>query len=126
MAAVSPFLLVGVGGILGANARYILSTWAADRFGTAFPYGTFIVNISGSFLIGFLLAIFVAHVGNSPARLLVVTGFLGAYTTFSTFTFETMALLRQGDIRSALANALGVGGVGAGIVLAGVITGPGL
>jgi CrcB protein len=115
--------LVGLGGVLGANARYLISIWAAGRFGTAFPYGTFIVNVSGSLLIGIALGLLVDHDATaSSARLLLVTGFLGAYTTFSTFTFETLALVRQGAIRAALSNALGstvlgVGGAAAGFFL---------
>lgn len=125
----SALLLIGLGGVLGANARYLVSTWAADRFGTAFPYGTFLINASGSFLIGFVLTVVVNQLSNSSAvRLLVATGFLGAYTTFSTFAYETVALLRQGDIRPALINALGsaalgVSGASAGILLAALLAG---
>lgn len=125
----SPYLLIGLGGVLGANARYLISTWAADRFGTAFPYGTFVINASGSVLIGFVLTIVVDRLSNDPAvRLFVATGFLGAYTTFSTFAYETVALLRQGDIRPALTNtlgsaALGVSGTTVGILLAQLLSG---
>ena len=123
------YLLVGLGGILGANARYAVSVWAADRFGTAFPYGTFVVNATGSFLLGFFLTVVADRFGNNPeARLLVATGFLGAYTTFSTFTYESIALLRRGSLRPALANVLGnvaIGLVGAtaGIALGALVGG---
>jgi CrcB protein len=118
----NPLLLVGLGGVLGANARYLISTWAAGRFGTAFPYGTFGINASGSLLIGFLLTVVVDRLGNDPAaRWLVATGFLGAYTTFSTFAYETVALLRQGDIRPALTNALGSAALGVSGCLAGIL-----
>jgi CrcB protein len=125
----SPSLLIGLGGALGAIARYLVSTWAAGRFGTGFPYGTFFINISGSFLIGFVLTVVVDQVSTSSAvRLLIATGFLGAYTTFSTFAFETVALFRQGDTRPALINALGsaalgVSGAMAGILLAALLAG---
>lgn len=102
------YLLIGLGGFLGANARYALSVWAADRFGTAFPYGTFIINISGSFLMGIVLTLIAGQFHNAAnARLLMATGFLGAYTTFSTFAYETLALLRQRDWRGGLLNYLG-------------------
>ena len=125
----SPLLLIGLGGILGANARYLLSTWAADRFGTAFPYGTFGINVSGSLLTGVVLTIALDRLSTDPAlRLFLGTGFLGAFTTFSTFTYETVALLRQGDVRPALTNALGstvlgVSGCTSGILLAEFIVG---
>lgn len=124
-----PYLLIGVGGVLGANARYLVSTWAASRFGTAFPTGTLIVNVTGSFLIGLVLqTVLVRFDNDADARLLVATGFLGAYTTFSTFAFETVALLRQRDLRAALTNSLGsagfgIGGAAAGILLANLMTG---
>jgi CrcB protein len=128
-AELSALLLVGLGGVLGANARYLVSSWAAGRFGTAFPYGTFLINVSGSFLIGLILTLVVDRLSNSSTvRLLVATGFLGAYTTFSTFAYETVALLRQGDLRPALINALGsaalgVSGASAGILLAELLAG---
>jgi CrcB protein len=123
-------LLIGLGGMLGANARYLVSVWAAGRFGTAFPYGTLIINVSGSALLGFILTLAMARFSNDPTpRLLLATGFLGAYTTFSTFAFETVALVRQGSLRSALGNAVGstavsVLGACAGILLATLLAGP--
>jgi CrcB protein len=128
-AKMSALLLIGLGGVLGANARYLVSTWAAGRFGTAFPYGTFLINVSGSVLIGLVLTVVVDRLSTSSSvRLLVATGFLGAYTTFSTFAYETVALLRQGDLRPALINAvgsavLGVSGCVAGILLATLLAG---
>lgn len=123
--AVVPFLLVAVGAALGANARYWVSARAADRFGVDFPYGTLIINASGSFAIGFLLATLTAQAGVDPeARLLVATGFLGGYTTFSTFAWETAALLRRGTLLPTLANwlgsaCLGVAAAALGVALAG-------
>lgn len=119
------FLLVAVGGVLGANARYAVSQWAAARWGAAFPYGTLAVNATGSLLLGFVLALDVARLGDNPdVKLLVTTGFLGAYTTFSTFAFETVALGRQRDHWPAVANivgsvALGLGGAALGVLLGG-------
>lgn len=123
------FVLIGVGGVLGANARYLVSVWAVRRYGIAFPVGTFLINASGSLAIGFLATVIQTMFGNSPeARLLFLTGFLGGYTTFSTFAYESVILVREGEIRAALLNALGstvVGIVGCllGIVSADLVAG---
>jgi CrcB protein len=102
------YLIVGLGGFLGANARYVLGGWIAERFGTSFPYGTLVINVTGSFLIGFFLALitdrFVVH---PNWRLFFAIGFLGAYTTFSTFSFESIALFRDGSWLLGVANLAG-------------------
>ena len=101
------FLLIGGGAVLGANARYWLTSLFADRFGTLFPYGTLVINITGSFLLGFVLVLISNRVTVNPGfRLLVGTGFLGAYTTFSAFSYDTIALLERGDIMPATVNAV--------------------
>ncbi len=87
---------VGLGGFLGANARYLLGGFISERWGAVFPYGTFVINITGSFILGF----FMAYAQDRPwvepgARLLFAVGFVGAYTTFSTFEYETMRLLQE-------------------------------
>ena len=106
-------VLIGLGGVLGANARYAVSVWAADRYGTGFPYGTFLINAMGSLAMGLVLTLLARPLaGSAQARLFLATGFLGAYTTFSTFTYETMALVRQGEVRLALVNVLGSTGIG--------------
>jgi len=121
-------LLVGLGGALGANARYLVSTWAADRFGTAFPAGTLIANVGGSLLMGVVLGVVAARFGDDPApRLLVAAGFLGAETTFSTFAYETIALIRLNDYGGAFRNvagnvALGLAGAAAGLAIAAAAT----
>lgn len=118
------FLLIGLGGALGANARYLVSIWAANRWGTAFPYGTLVVNATGSLFLGYLLTVMVLRFGDDlDTRLLIATGFFGAYTTFSTFTFETFALTRQGGYLAATLNVLGttllaLTGAAVGIALA--------
>lgn len=118
------FILIGLGGILGANARYWISMWAANRFGVAFPYGTFLINTTGSFVMGLVLMLLAAVAHESPtARALVATGFLGAYTTFSTFAYESVALLRQAEVRLAIVNLLGTTVVGIVSALAGMAAG---
>ncbi len=90
------WLYVGIGAFLGANARYWVGGWAAERFGTVFPYGTFIINVTGSFAIG-LLAAFFAERGYSPSvRLFLMVGVLGGYTTFSSYSYEALRLLEDG------------------------------
>jgi len=91
-----PWLYVGVGAFLGANARYWVGGWAADRFGTAFPYGTFIINVTGSFAIGLLAAFFAERAYSPNWRLFLMVGFLGGYTTFSSYSYEALRLFEDG------------------------------
>lgn len=92
------FLLIGAGAALGANARFMVSVWAAGRFGVGFPFGTLIVNVTGSLLLGFLLELTTSRFISSPeVRLFLATGFLGSYTTFSTYTVESLMLMRTGS-----------------------------
>jgi CrcB protein len=124
MSGLWPYLLVGVGGFLGANARFILARGVGTLFETKFPFGTFVINISGSFLLGVLGALVSEKmVPNSEAmRLALGIGFLGAFTTFSTFEFETHALFDDGSWLTATTNMfaslfVGLVAVRAGIVL---------
>ena len=98
---------VGVGGFAGAVARYLLGGWIAARFGTAFPYGTFVINITGSFILGLIMGTLEGRVLSPVVRLAVAIGFVGAYTTFSTWTYETMRLLEDGSWQLAIANVFG-------------------
>lgn len=101
------FLYVSLGAIFGANARYLVGLWAAERLGVFFPYGTMIVNITGCFLIGLLNGLAEIGLNVSPnLRLLLTVGFLGSYTTFSSFGYESMNLLRMGGFWAALTNIL--------------------
>ncbi len=92
----NPYVLIGLGGIAGANTRFIVSSLAVRRFGLEFPIGTLGINVTGSALMGFLLT-FLNHRfgGGSNASLLLTTGYLGAYTTFSTFAYEAVALFKR-------------------------------
>jgi CrcB protein len=101
-----PFLLVGLGGFLGANARYLVARWADASVGGRFPLGTLLVNVAGSFFLGLLGALVVARVvpGADALRLALGVGFLGAFTTFSTFEYETHSLLEDGLWLAAAAN----------------------
>lgn len=102
------YLVISLGGILGANARYLLGTWIAERYGTSFPYGTLVINVSGSFVIGlFLTMISERFVLHPNWRLFFAVGFLGAYTTFSTFSYESVVLIQDGSWRLGLVNMLG-------------------
>lgn len=118
------YLIIGLGAFLGANCRYFVGGWAAERWGPAFPYGTLLINLSGSFVIGLFLTLisdrFVAPLG---LRLFFAVGFLGAYTTFSTFTFESLALIQSRSYLLASANLAGSVVLGMIAVLAGVIIG---
>jgi CrcB protein len=102
------YLAISLGGILGANSRYLIADWAAQRFGASFPYGTFIINISGSFLLGFFMAFLQDRAFIHPNyRLFFATGFCGAYTTFSTFTYESLRLWQDGSFLLAITNLFG-------------------
>jgi fluoride exporter len=92
-------LWVGLGGFVGANARYLLGGWVASRFGATFPYGTYVINISGSFILGFFLTFAEDRAWVAPSlRLLFAVGFVGAYTTFSTFEYESIRLLQEREL----------------------------
>ena len=96
------YLLVSIGGILGANARLIMSAWIASRWEKGFPLGTFLINVGGSLAIGLYTATAVKHNWHENGRLLVCVGFLGAFTTFSTFSLESLKLLQAGEIGTAV------------------------
>ena len=96
-----------LGGTAGTLSRYLLSGFIYQIFGAQFPYGTLAVNLLGCFLIGFLAAISEEKfVLDGNARLLLMVGFCGAFTTFSTFIFESANLIRDGETLSALLNVL--------------------
>ena len=118
------YACVALGAMIGANLRFIVVNWAADRWGAEFPYGTFIINVSGAFVIGVFLAFMGTRVGINPLwRLFFATGFLGGYTTFSSYTWEVLTLAQSGAWLQAAAyvvgsNMLGLLGVWFGATLA--------
>ena len=103
----SQILAVAIGGAVGALARHGVSTAVVEAFGPRFPLGTLIVNVAGSFAMGWLFALLTGRMDISPElRLLVTTGLLGAFTTFSTFSMETLVLLQAGRWVAGAANVL--------------------
>lgn len=113
------FLLISLGAVLGANTRYWIGNWAAEKFGPAFPYGTMIINLSGSFLVGLFLTLATERLALDPRwRYLVVVGFLGAYTTYSTFAYESFSMVEQGQWLAVFLNV--VGSAVLGILFAGL------
>lgn len=93
------YVMIAVGGSAGAIARYVLGNYVGNRAGSLFPYGTMLINLSGSFVIGLVMTVIAEHANvNRNVLYLVVIGFIGAYTTFSTFQFETLRLLQDGHL----------------------------
>jgi CrcB protein len=122
-ALVTKLLLVAAGGALGASARYLLGLWIASRVGPDFPWGTFIINVSGSFVLGVVLGLVSEGYLCAGARLFLAVGILGGYTTFSTFSYETLELLTDGNMRAFLVNALGQLACGLVAVYLGLVVG---
>jgi len=120
--AMETFLLISFGAILGANLRYWVGGWAAERFGTAFPYGTLIINLTGSFILGLFITLGTERFLLDPRwRVLVAVGFLGAYTTFSSYTYESVNLILKGQAWLGLLDLFGSSLLGGLAVLAGVL-----
>lgn len=102
------YLWIGIGGFLGAVARYWLGGYIQSRYGGAFPLGTFVINVSGSLALGFLATAGFSTGALPPAlRTAVAVGFLGAYTTFSTWSVETLRLVEAGSYLLAGLNVVG-------------------
>jgi CrcB protein len=118
------YLMVAIGGGTGALARYVAASAIMTRFGGSFPLGTLVINVTGSFLIGFLMTMLTERFRLDPNwRLLLVVGFLGGYTTFSSFEWETFTAVRDGARWSGTLNVvssviLGYAAVWLGVLLA--------
>lgn len=114
-AAIRNPLAISLGAISGALCRYYLNLWFIERFGLGFPYGTFFINITGCFLMGLVFMATETAIAISPeVRLLIATGFLGSYTTFSTYGLETVSLIDAKQVIPAL--IYGVGSALMGII----------
>lgn len=96
------YLFIGFGGIFGALARYAISKWVGQRWSGDFPVATFGINLTGSFILGYLFVYFSTHESLTYLNSLSTTGFLGTYTTYSTFTFEIIGLLEEGEMGTAI------------------------
>ena len=121
------YFLIAFGGALGSMARYWVGSTVAGRMGTKFPYGTFVINITACVIIGFSLTVLVKRADLNPAwRFLVPVGFIGAYSTFSTYEWETLSTIRTGAFLLAGLYAvssliLGLAAVWAGSVIAEIL-----
>jgi CrcB protein len=99
--------MVVLGGASGSLVRYLVASAVMNRVGTRFPVGTVLINITGSFLIGLLMTIFTRYQSHPNLRLLLVVGFLGGYTTFSSLEWETLGLIQSGSRWLGLVNVAG-------------------
>ena len=106
------YLWVALGGASGAAARYAVAQWMGARWGWTFPWGTFAVNVTGSLAIGLVMTLLIARGADPMYRLLLVTGFLGGYTTFSAFSFEALTLLEARRWDAATLYVIGSVGFG--------------
>jgi CrcB protein len=125
--ALIKYWMVGIGGFLGSVLRFWVGSFIGERWGVRFPYGTFVINVTGSFLVGMAVTVLAtkAH-WNTNWRYLIPIGFVGGYTTFSTFEYETLRLVQEGQMLMATLNvtlsvAVGLAGVWAGMVAGRVI-----
>jgi CrcB protein len=111
-------ILICLGGAVGTGARYLTALWAVAAFGPAFPLGTFIVNVTGSLLLGFIMQVSTTTTLIGPdVRLMLTTGVMGGFTTYSTFNYETTNYLREG---AWLMGAANIAATVAGCLVAGL------
>jgi CrcB protein len=118
--------VLSIGGMLGVNARYWSGVWITRWASPRVPWATFTINVSGSFLIGFLTVALTRWLPHPNLRLMIVTGFLGGYTTFSTFEYDSVTLWNRGESGLAVANLVGSVVVGFAAVLLGIMAARGL
>jgi fluoride exporter len=119
---VSPLAWTGfvVAAAIGAPLRYLVDSYVGQRVQGVFPWGTFVVNVSGSLLLGVLTGLALYHAFPQTSKVILGTGFLGSYTTFSTFSFETVRLVEEGAMGQALRNAFGTLVIGAAAAAVGL------
>jgi CrcB protein len=120
------FLWVAIAGAIGAPARFLLDAWVQHKTDRIFPWGTFVINVSGSLILGFVTGLVLYHGLPNTPKLLIGTGFCGAYTTFSTFTLESVRLTEDRAVPAAFGNVFGsvvagLLGAAAGLVLAAAV-----
>ncbi|TCV61337.1 camphor resistance protein CrcB [Neorhizobium sp. R1-B] len=117
-------LLVAIGGALGSVCRYLVGLWALRQFGPNFPWGTLTVNVAGSFAIGLLAELIVRRYDASPEmRLLLITGVLGGFTTFSAFSLDVITLFERGAALAGATYVLASVAISLGAVFAGLALG---
>jgi len=117
---IAPWAGVSAAGAVGAVCRFELDALVHDRTDGVFPWGTFLINMTGSLLLGLITGAALYHGFPTTPRIILGTGFCGAYTTFSTWTFETVRLLEEGAVRKALLNAVLSLAVGSGAAALGL------
>ena len=119
-----PLVFVALGGAAGAITRYLVDTWISERAGGTFPWGTLVVNVSGSFALGLLFALAIER-GVLPASVRgpLLIGFIGAYTTFSTLMLESWRLIEDGAVVPGLANLIGSSVIGMVALIGGLLIG---
>ncbi len=117
-------LLISLGAVLGANLRYWFGIWAGQHWGTQYPIATFIINLTGSLILGFFVTVVTERFLIDPRwRVFFAVGFLGSYTTFSTYTYESMALIMAGNWLSGLFNLIGSAVLGGLASVIGIVLG---
>lgn len=117
-------LLISLGAVLGANLRYWFGIWAGQQWGTQYPIATFIINITGSLILGFFITVVTERFLIDPRwRVFFAIGFLGSYTTFSTYTHESISMMMDGNWSSGLFNLLGSAVLGGFASILGILLG---
>ncbi len=118
------FLLISLGAIVGANLRYWVGDQVAQRLGTTFPYGTLVINLTGTLILGIFITLATERYLLDPRwRILVAIGFCGSYTTFSSYTYESINLILTGQYLFGLLNLFGSAILGGLVMAAGILIG---